>query len=322
VLEKVCNMILSSSKHQADWLILEALEDERTEKGAPTLAAAERYDLIRRSLRETVRDSLGGRVKYITYGGAPMPPRLMRLFQLIGIPLLGSYGSTECGGVTLSGLGENRPGNLGRPFPNIDVRIAADAEILVRGPTVTPGYYEDPQATREVLDEDGWFHTGDLGAIEPDGSLRVVGRKKDVFYCVDGSNIYPGWIESALESDLFILQAVLLGDHRPWIAALVVPHMQSIANQLGKELPALRPAEVEQVVSASIERINAGLEEHEKIRKFLLLEAAFPENARSVTAFQKIRIDRQAIAELYLREIETIYGASSEPIRALGPTPG
>ena len=98
-----------------------------------------------------------------------MPPRIIRFFELIGIPLLGSYGSTECGGVTLCGIGENRPGNLGKPFPNVEVRIASDSEILVRGPTVSPGYFLNPEATREVLDTDGWFHTGDLGALDADG---------------------------------------------------------------------------------------------------------------------------------------------------------
>ncbi len=115
-------------------------------------------------LKTNVRRALGGRIKYIAYGGAAMPPRIMRFFELIGIPLIGSYGSTECGGVTLCGIGENRPGNLGKPFANVQIRIAADGEILVRGPTVSPGYFKNPEATREAFDEDGWYYTGDLGA--------------------------------------------------------------------------------------------------------------------------------------------------------------
>ncbi len=107
-----------------------------------------------------------------------MPPRIMRFFELIGIPLIGSYGSTECGGVTLCGIGENRPGNLGKPFPNVEFRIAEDGELLVRGPTVTPGYFENPEATREAIDADGWFHTGDFGTIDATArSLSSAGRK-------------------------------------------------------------------------------------------------------------------------------------------------
>jgi len=236
-----------------------------------------------------------------------MPPRFMRLFELMGIPLLGSYGSTECGGVTLSGLGEVRPGNLGKPFANIELRIAEDGEILVRGPTVTPGYFGDAEATREVLDADCWFHTGDLGIVEADGSLRMIGRKKDVFYCADGSNIYPGRIELSLESAPFIRQAVLVGDCRPFIAALIVPDRQSIAREVGKEEAALTGAEIERLVESTVERINGRLEENEQIRRFVILDKDFPATVRSVTALQKIKIDRKAAAELYRSEIDSLY---------------
>src|SRR4030095_14343726 len=115
------------------------------------------------------------------------------------------------------------PGSLGNPFPNGELHIAEDGEVLVRGPTVTPGYFENPEATREALDADGWFHTGDLGRIGGDGALYMIGRKKDVFYCANGTNIYPAQIELLLENDPFIRQAILLGDQRPFLAALVVP---------------------------------------------------------------------------------------------------
>ena len=173
---------------------------------------------MKANLREAAQQALGGRVKYITYGGAAMPPRILRFFDIIGVPLIGSYGSTECGGVTLCGIGNAKPGSLGRPFPNVELRLAEDGEILVRGPSVTPGYFEDPEATREAFDADGWFRTGNLGKIDNEGSLYIIGRKKDLFNCADGSNINPRTIEALLENDSFIRQAVLLGDHRPFIA--------------------------------------------------------------------------------------------------------
>jgi long-chain acyl-CoA synthetase len=308
VLETMCDAIISQGENRRNWEELEAWDRKKSARDSSGAAESERCDRLQKTLRAAFMDAFGGRVKYLSYGGAPMPPRLMHLFKLMKIPLLGSYGSTECGGVTLSGLGEVRPGNLGQPFPNTEVRIAEDGEILVRGATVTPGYFGDAQATREVLDVDGWFHTGDLGVIEADGSLLMIGRKKDVFYCSDGSNIYPGRIELSLESDPFIRHAVLVGDCRPFIAALLVPDKQRMATELGREIAMLSHAEMERLLRASLEGINMGLEENEKIKGFVILERDIPEKVRSVTAFQKIKIDRKATAELYRKEIESIYG--------------
>jgi long-chain acyl-CoA synthetase len=236
-----------------------------------------------------------------------MLPRIMRFFELIGIPLIGSYGSTECGGVTLCGIGENRPGSLGKPFPNVEIRIAEDSEILVRGPTVTPGYFKNPEATREALDEDGWFHSGDLGVLDDDGSLRIIGRKRDVFYCADGSNIYPGLIELLLENEPFIRQAVLLGDHRPFIAALIVPDRQKIAAALERAEASLSDDDVRAALWRPIERINERLEHYEQIRKIGVLQDELPAEVRSMNVFQKIKIDRQAAAVHYAKEIDAIY---------------
>jgi long-chain acyl-CoA synthetase len=304
VMDKILAAIFAASDCRTRWEELQTL-DRRVVNGSLTPADRERLNALKTQLGERVKRSLGGRVKYVTYGGAAMPPRIMRLFELIGIPLLGSYGSTECGGVTLCGIGENGPGNLGKPFPNIEIRIASDSEIFVRGPTVTPGYFQNPEATREVLDADGWFRTGDLGMIEPDGSLRIVGRKKDVFYCSDGTNIYPAFIELLLENDPLIRQAVLIGDRRPFIAALLVAESGKIAAELEKKLTLQN---LRGLIAARVERINERLEEYEQIRKFALLKDDFPERARSVTAFQKIKVDRKAVDELYQKEIRQIYG--------------
>jgi long-chain acyl-CoA synthetase len=241
-----------------------------------------------------------------------MPPRIMRFFELIGIPLIGSFGSTECGGVTLCGIGENRPGNLGKPFANVEIRIAEDGEILVRGPTVSPGYFKNPQATREAFDDEGWFYTGDLGLLESDGSLRVTGRKKDVFNCADGSNIYPGFIELRLENETFISQAVLVGDQRPFIAALVVADRRRIAAALESDIANLTDDQIERALWSQIARVNAGLESHERIRKIIVLGDEFPAEVRAVNIFQKIKVDRKVVAERYKKEIETIYASAPE----------
>ena len=307
VMQRIWAALLAEGENRDQWEVIEKLDQIKAEKGSLGADQIRRHEDLKASLKESVQRSLGGRIKYITYSGAPMAPRIMRFFEVTGIPLLGSYGSTECGGVTLSGIGENRPGSAGKPFANVEVRIAGDGELLVRGPAVTPGYFENPQATREVLDPDGWFHTGDLGSIDSDGSLRIVGRKKDVFYCIDGSNIYPGYVEILLENDPFIRQAVLLGDHLPFMAALLVPEGARIAAELKKPDSFLTPVEVEKLLWSRVEKINNQLEEPEKIRKIAVLKDDFPETVRGVTAFQKIKVDRKAVKELYREEIERIY---------------
>jgi long-chain acyl-CoA synthetase len=241
-----------------------------------------------------------------------MPPRIMKFFSLIGIPLIGSYGSTECGGVTLSGIGDTKPGSLGKPFPNCELRIAEDGELLVRGPTVTPGYFENPEATREAIDAEGWFHTGDLGTIDADGCLFLTGRKKDIFNCSDGSNIYPGYLELLLENDPFVRQAILLGDRRPFIAALIVPDKNRIAGELNKENAALTASEITDALQLRIDQLNQRLEQFEKIRKFAVIPDDFSDEVRSVTVFQKIKIDRKAVERRYRNEIEAIYEPAAE----------
>jgi long-chain acyl-CoA synthetase len=311
VMERIWNAILDEGDNRQLWQQLEELDRKRS---STELSETEKRqcDELRGRLKAAVRQALGGRIKYIAYAAAAMPPRIMRFFELIGIPLIGSYGSTECGGVTLCGIGENRPGNLGKPFPNVEIRIAGDGEILVRGPTVTPGYFKNPEATREVLDSDGWFYTGDLGALDSDGSLRIVGRKKDIFNCSDGSNIYPGLIELLLENESFIRQAVLLGDRRPFVAALVVPDCNQIALALNRDPSTLSNSEIEAALWTQIARVNGRLESYEQIRKIAVMNDDFAPEVRSINVFQKIKVDRKVAAERYQREIDEIYSLSAE----------
>jgi long-chain acyl-CoA synthetase len=303
------NTILDEGENRATWEQLARLDETKTEKNGLNAAEEERFSELRSKLKAAVKSALGGRIKYIAYSGAAMPPRILRFFELSGIPLLGTYGSTECGGVTLSGIGENKPGSAGKPFPNVQVRIASDGEILVRGPTVTPGYLENPEATREAIDGEGWFHTGDLGRLDADGCLFVVGRKRDVFYCSDGSNIYPGYIEILLENDLFVRQAILVGDHRPFIAALIVPDRAKIAAELSKSESALSDDEIKSLLHRRVEKINAGLEQVEKIRKIAVLKNDFPAEVRGLTAVQKVKIDRKAVEAQYRGDIDGLYSS-------------
>ena len=313
VMERLWNAILDRGSIRELWNRIEKLVRDNRLTG-PDDHAAGQIAAMRTNLRQAVQQALGGRVKYITYGGAAMPLPISRFFDVISVPLIGSYGSTECGGVTLCGVGNAKPGSLGRPFPNVELGLAEDGEILVRGPTVTPGYFEDPQATCEAFDADGWFRTGDLGKIDNEGALYIIGRKKDLFNCADGSNINPGTVEALLENDSFIRQAILLGDHRPFIAALVVPERRRIAAELGRVESTLSDSDVEAALWQRIDLINTQLDRYEKIRKIAIISHDFPARIRSITALQKIKIDRQAVEDRYHVEIEAIYisGEQSE----------
>jgi long-chain acyl-CoA synthetase len=312
VMERIWQSMLEEDGSGELWEQLETLDRKKTERAQLDDDQSRQFDELRATLKNIVQKSLGGRMKYMSYAGAAMPPRIMRFFELIGIPLIGSYGSTECGGVTLSGIGDTKPGSLGKPFPNCELHIAEDGELLVRGPTVTPGYFENPEATREAIDPEGWFHTGDLGTIDADGCLFITGRKKDVFNCSDGSNIYPGYIELLLENEPFVRQAILLGDRRPFIAALIVPDKKRIAGELHKENAALTESEIATALQSRIDQLNQRLEQFEKIRKFAVLQNDFSDEVRTVTVFQKIKVDRKAVEQRYQKEIDEIYGLAEE----------
>ena len=312
VMERIWQSMLEEDGNGELWEQLETLERKKTERAQLDDDESRQFDELRATLKNIVQKSLGGRIKYMSYAGAAMPPRIMRFYELIGIPLIGSYGSTECGGVTLSGIGDTKPGSLGKPFPNCELRIAEDGELLVRGPTVTPGYFENPEATREAIDPEGWFHTGDLGTIDADGCLFITGRKKDVFNCSDGSNIYPGYIELLLENEPFVRQAILLGDRRPFIAALIVPDRKKIAGELHKENAALTEREIATALQSRIDQLNQRLEQFEKVRRFAVMRDDFSDEVRTVTVFQKIKVDRKAVEQRYQKEIEEIYGLAEE----------
>ena len=312
VMERIWQSILQQDGNGGLWEQLEKLDEKKTSLDHLGSDENRQFEQLKVSLKDGVKKALGGRMKYISYAGAAMPPRIMKFFTLIGMPLIGSYGSTECGGVTLSGIGDTKPGSLGKPFPNCELRIAEDGELLVRGPTVTPGYFENPEATREAIDAEGWFHTGDLGTIDADGCLFITGRKKDIFNCSDGANIYPGYIELLLESDPLVRQAILLGDRRPFIAALIVPDRNNIAGELRKESAVVTESEIATALQSRIDQLNQRLEQVEKIRKFAVIPSDFPDEVRSVTVFQKIKIDRRAVDRRYRGEIEEIYGPAAE----------
>jgi Long-chain acyl-CoA synthetases (AMP-forming) len=271
--------------------------------------------LCERGLAETpgaLKIALGGDVRICCGGGAALPVHLFDYFHGHGVPLLQGYGLTESSPViSLSSEKAFRRGASGRPIGGIEVRIADDGEILTRGPHVMLGYYENPQTTAEVL-KDGWLHTGDLGYLDADNFLTITGRKKEILVTLGGKNIAPVYLESLLTQDPLILQALVVGDDRPCLAALIVPNhdvLQGEIDRLGIQAASREALLVHpQVLEMFQQRINQRLKDvapYEQVRQFALLPRSFTIEAGEMTA--KLTLRRKVIEEHFAAEIATLY---------------
>jgi long-chain acyl-CoA synthetase len=242
-----------------------------------------------------VRARFGGQLRVCGSGSAPLGKELAGFFLATGLPLIEGYGLTEGGVVILNPPGETRPGSVGKPLPGVEIRIAADGELLVRGPTVFSGYYKDPAATAEILRE-GWLHTGDLAETDSDGYIYITGRKKDVLVLSNGRKVYPAHIESLIRLDPLISQVLLVGDGRPYVSALVTVKEAEPAPDRGA---------IEAGVRRVVTRVNGSLAPFEQIRKFHVLERDFSMDAGELTATLKVRRTRalenfrEKVAECY-----------------------
>jgi len=258
------------------------------------------------------REGVGGRLRYFVSGGAPLSPTLSYSYLAAGIPILQGYGATETCIVSANRPGNNNVGSVGIPFEGIEIKIAEDGEILVRGPNVMRGYYGQPEATAAVL-KDGWFYTGDVGHLEKNGHLYITDRKKDLFKLSNGKYVAPQLIESLLKESEFVSQVVVVGTGRKQPVALIVPEWESLKQALAeageetsKDRDALSkdPAAIK-IVQKDIARLTAELADYERIRRVALLPNEFTIDGGELTPTLKVK--RKVIDERYGDLIEELY---------------
>src|SRR5215210_5003942 len=258
----------------------------------PGLAAQRR--VADKLVYSKVKQRLGGRLRAGVSGAAPISVEILEFFLAMDILILEGYGLTESSsGCSVNREDDFRFGTVGRLLPGVEVRIADDGEILMRGDNVFAGYYKDEEATRAAIDEEGWLRTGDVGALDDEGFLRITDRKKDIIVTAGGKNVAPQNLENELKRLPGISQAVVVGDRRPYLVAL-------ITVEPGLEDP-------EAAAQAAVDEVNRERTRYEQIKRFVVLERDFSAELGEVTPTMKLR--RKAIVEHFAEEIETLYAS-------------
>ncbi|MDP9394913.1 MAG: AMP-dependent synthetase/ligase [Actinomycetota bacterium] len=279
----------------------------------PGITLRLRHALFDRLVYGKLRAALGGRVEYAVSGGAPLGTRLGHFFRGIGITVVEGYGLTE----TTAAAAANRPatvkiGTVGQPIPGMSIRTADDGEILIKGPVVFRGYYGKSDATREAVDAEGWFHTGDLGSLDEDGFLRITGRKKEILVTAGGKNVAPTVLEDRLRAHPLVSQCVVVGDARPYIACLVTLDADAVPAWLDlKGKPRVPVSElvddpdVLAEIQAAVDEANRAVSKAEAIKRFRILAVDFTEESGHLTP--KLNLKRSLVLKDYASEVDALY---------------
>jgi long-chain acyl-CoA synthetase len=269
----------------------------------PRLAVQHR--LADRLVYSKLKSRLGGRLRYAVSGGAPLSPEIAEFFHSLDVVVLEGYGLTECtAAATVNRPRRYRLGTVGLPLPGFEVKTAADGELLVRSETVFAGYLDDAESTRLVLDPDGWLRTGDIGEIDRDGFVRITDRKKDVIVTAGGKKVAPQNLENELKTSPLVSQALVVGDRRPYVTALVTVDPDEATGH----------DDVVASVQAVVDEVNRGRTRYEQIKRFAVLPRDFSADEGEVTPTLKLR--RRVCEAHFADEIEALY-TSAAPAETL-----
>jgi len=282
--------------------------------GGPGLILRLEHAVYDRLVYGKLRAALGGHVQYAWSAAAPLGTRLGHFFRGCGINVLEGYGLTETSPATNSNtLDAQKIGTVGRPIPGCTIRIAPDGEVLVRGHMVFQGYWNNEAATKEMIDEDGWLHTGDLGTLDAEGFLAITGRKKDLIVTAAGKNVAPAVLEDRLRAHWLVSQCLVVGDAKPYIAALVAADADALVQwKADKGKPATaamgdlaHDPVLRSEFQTAVDDANKAVSHAEAIKKFAILEEDFTEERGQLTPTMKVR--RQVIMEQYAAQIAALY---------------
>ena len=279
------------------------------------------FERAEQALYANVRNLFGGRLRQAVTGAAPIAPGILEFFYACGVPVMEGYGLTETASVASVNTPDAfRLGSVGRPLPEVQVRIADDDGILIKGPNIFNGYYRDANATRETL-VDGWLHTGDIGRLDEDGFLHITGRAKDIIITAGGKNIAPANLEHALRNNRWISQAVVLGDARPYLVALITldpEEAPAFAREHNLKLDELHRSEsMRAEIQTAIDEANSHYTPAEQIKRFEILPEDFSQPTGELTPTLKVK--RSIVQHKYAETIDAIYRSPSDRIVAQPP---
>jgi long-chain acyl-CoA synthetase len=304
-----------------DWAI------DVARRAAPWRAAAKsaspalrlQWAIADKIIYKKIRAGTGGKLRMVFSGGAPLSKDLAEFFWSIGIPIYQGYGLTETSPILTSNYPANRVGSSGKPIPNVLIRIADDGEILAKGPCVMQGYYKNTDATREAIFADSWFHTGDIGYLDSDNYLFITDRKKDLIKTAGGKFVAPQPIENALKTSPYILNAMIVGDQRRFVVALIVPNATTVSAKMAEQgirfashKEMAEHSAVRSLIESEVKRLTAHLAQWETIKRFALLPEDFTFDNGSLTFTLKLK--RRVVEQQYREAIDKLYAESRDSV--------
>jgi long-chain acyl-CoA synthetase len=299
-----------AKKRIFDWSIEVGKRYREAERsgGAGALLSAQ-HKLAYRLVLEKISNLFGGNLRVAVTGAAPINPDILRFFDAAGVLVLEGWGMTETStAATIATPDDFKFGTIGKPLPGVEVKIADDGEILVKGPNIFKGYYKNEEATSETL-VDGWLHTGDIGEVDSDGYLSITGRKKDIIITAGGKNITPANLEAEIKQHPLVSQCVVVGDRRPFLVCVVTldpEEAEKLASEKGLDAATLNENnEVRASIQAHLDQINQKFARVEQVKKFAILPQDLSQEAGELTPTMKIK--RNVVAEKYAGEIESLY---------------